>query len=77
MEDFRKKIELRKSLQSKLSDLKSSAAFVERPSINDAKFNLRVIFGNDLKDFSAQTNVFQKRNCYEKIQKYLYKIPYE
>lgn len=72
LEDFRKKIELRKSLQSKLSDLKSSAAFVERPSINDAKFNLRVIFGNDLKDFSAQTNVFQKRNCYEKIQKYLY-----
>ena len=72
LEDFREKIELRKSLQSKLSDLKSSAAFVERPSINDAKFNLRVIFGNDLKDFSAQTNVFQKRNCYEQIQKYLY-----
>ena len=72
MEDFRKKIELRKSLQSKLSDLKSSVAFVERPSINDAKFNLRVIFGNDLKDFSAQTNVFQKRNCYKQIQKYLY-----
>ena len=72
LEDFRKKIELRKSLQSKLSDLKSSAAFVERPSINDAKFNLRVIFGNDLKDFSAQTNVFQKRNCYKQIQKYLY-----
>lgn len=72
LEDFRKKIELRKSLQSKLSDLKSSAAFVERPSIKDAKFNLRVMFGNDLKDFSAQTNVFQKRNCYEQIQKYLY-----
>ena len=72
LEDFRKKIELRKSLQSKLSDLKSSVAFVERPSINDAKFNLRVLFGNDLKDFSAQTNVFQKRNCYEQIQKYLY-----
>ena len=72
LEDFRKKIELRKSLQSKLSDLKSSAAFVERPSINDAKFNLRVIFGNDLKDFSAQTNAFQKRNCYKQIQKYLY-----
>lgn len=72
LEDFREKIELRKSLQSKLSDLKSSAAFVERPSINDAKFNLRVMFGNDLKDFSAQTNVFQKRNCYEQIQKYLY-----
>ena len=72
LEDFREKIELRKSLQSKLSDLKSSAAFVERPSINDAKFNLRVLFGNDLKDFSAQTNVFQKRNCYEQIQKYLY-----
>lgn len=72
LEDFRKKIELRKSLQSKLSDLKSSVAFVERPSINDAKFNLRVIFGNDLKDFSAQTNAFQKRNCYKQIQKYLY-----
>lgn len=72
LEDFREKIELRKSLQSKLSDLKSSAAFVERPSIKDAKFNLRVLFGNDLKDFSAQTNVFQKRNCYEQIQKYLY-----
>lgn len=72
LEDFREKIELRKSLQSKLSDLKSSAAFVERPSINDAKFNLRVMFGNDLKDFSAQTNVFQKRNCYKQIQKYLY-----
>lgn len=72
LEDFQKKIELRKSLQSKLSDLKSSAAFIERPSIKDAKFNLRVMFGNDLKDFSAQTNVFQKRNCYEQIQKYLY-----
>jgi len=72
LEDFQKKIELRKSLQAQLSDLKSSAAFIERPSIKDAQFNLRVMYGNDLKDFSAQTNAFQKRNCYEQIKKYLY-----
>ena len=71
-EDFQKKIELRKSLQAKLSELKSSSAFIDRPSIKDAQFNLRVMFGNDLKDFSSQTNTFQKRNCYEQIQKYLY-----
>lgn len=72
LEDFQKKIELRKSLQAKLSELKSSSAFIDRPSIKDAQFNLRVMFGNDLKDFSSQTNTFQKRNCYEQIQKYLY-----
>ena len=49
-----------------------TSAFIDRPSIKDAQFNLRVMFGNDLKDFSSQTNTFQKRNCYEQIQKYLY-----
>ena len=41
--DFQKKIELRKTLQSKLSELKSSAAFIETPSIENTKFNLRVM----------------------------------
>lgn len=72
LENFKKKIALRKSLQAKLSELKSSAAFMEQPSIKEAKFNLRVMFGDDLKDFASQTNSFQKRNCYEQIQKYLY-----
>lgn len=71
-EDFQKKIELRKSFQAKLSELKSSGAFVEKTSIGDAQFNLRVMYGNDLKDFASQTKTFQKRNCYEQIQKYLY-----
>lgn len=71
-EDFQKKIELRKSFQAKLSELKSSGAFVEKTSIGDAQFNLRVMYGNDLKDFASQTKTFLKRNCYEQIQKYLY-----
>ena len=72
LENFKEKIELRKSLQAKLSELKSSAAFIERPSINNGQFNLRVMYGNDLKDFSAQTQTFQKRDCYDQIQNYLY-----
>ena len=71
-EDFKKKIELRKSLQAKLSELKSSAAFIETPSIKDAKFNLRVMYGTDLKDFASQTKDFQKRDCFAQIQDYLY-----
>lgn len=71
-EDFKKKIELRKSLQAKLSKLKSSAAFIETPSIKDAKFNLRVMYGTDLKDFASQTKDFQKRDCFAQIQDYLY-----
>ena len=71
-EDFKKKIELRKSLQGKLSELKSSAAFIETPSIKDAKFNLRVMYGSDLKDFASQTKDFQKRDCFAQIQDYLY-----
>lgn len=72
LEDFRQKLELRKSLQVKLSELKSSAAFVERPSIKDASLNLRVMYGNDLRDFASQTKSFQKRNCYDQIKNYLY-----
>ena len=72
VEEFQKKIEFRKSLQSKLSELKSSAAFIETPSIKDAKFNLRIIYGTDLKDFASQTKNFQKRDCFTQIQEYLY-----
>ena len=72
VEEFQKKIEFRKSLQSKLSELKSSAAFIETPSIKDAKFNLRIIYGTDLKDFASQTKDFQKRDCFTQIQEYLY-----
>ena len=72
VEEFQKKIEFRKSLQSKLSELKSSAAFIETPSIKDAKFNLRIMYGKDLKDFASQTKDFHKRDCFTQIQKYLY-----
>ena len=72
VEEFQKKIEFRKSLQAKLSELKSSAAFIETPSIKDAKFNLRIMYGTDLKDFSSQTKSFQKRDCFTQIQEYLY-----
>ena len=73
VEEFQKKIEFRKSLQSKLSELKSSAAFIETPSIKDAKFNLRIMYGKDLKDFASQTKDFHKRDCFTQIQKYLYR----
>lgn len=72
VEEFQKKIELRKLLQAKLSELKSSVAFIETPSIKDAKFNLRIMHGTELKDFSSQTKTFQKRNCFVQIQDYLY-----
>lgn len=72
LEDFQKKIELRKALQVKLSELKSSAAFIERPSIKNTQFNTRVMYGSELKDFSAKTRSFQKRNCFDQIHKYLY-----
>ena len=72
VEEFQKKIEFRKSLQSKLSELKSSAAFIETPSIKDAKFSLRIMYGKDLKDFASQTKDFHKRDCFTQIQKYLY-----
>ena len=72
LENFQKKIELRKSLQAKLSDLKSSVAFIEKPSIKNTQFNLRVMYGNDLKDFASQAKKFQKRNCYEQIHNYIY-----
>ena len=72
LDEFQKKIELRKSLQAKLSELKSSAAFIESPSIKDAKFNLRIMYGKDLKDFASQTKVFHKRDCFTQIQDYLY-----
>lgn len=72
LEEFQKKIDLRKSLQSKLSELKSSAAFIEKPSIKNVQFNLRIMYGNDMKDFASQTKSFQKRGCYEQIQQYLY-----
>ena len=72
VEEFQKKIEFRKSLQSKLSELKSSAAFIETPSIKDAKFNLRIMYGTDLKDFASQTKNFHKRDCFTQIQEYLY-----
>ena len=72
VEEFQKKIEFRKSLQSKLSELKSSVAFIETPSIKDAKFNLRIMYGTDLKDFASQTKNFHKRDCFTQIQEYLY-----
>lgn len=72
VEEFQKKIEFRKSLQSKLSELKSSAAFIETPSIKDANFNLRIMYGKDLKDFASQTKDFHKRDCFTQIQEYLY-----
>ena len=72
LDEFQKKIELRKSLQAKLSELKSSAAFIESPSIKDAKFNLRIMYGKDLKDFASQTKDFHKRDCFSQIQEYLY-----
>lgn len=72
VEEFQKKIEFRKSLQAKLSELKSSAAFIETPSIKDAKFNLRIMYGKDLKDFASQTKNFHKRDCFTQIQEYLY-----
>ena len=72
VEEVQKKIEFRKSLQSKLSELKSSAAFIETPSIKDAKFNLRIMYGKDLKDFASQTKDFHKRDCFTQIQEYLY-----
>lgn len=72
VEEFQTKIEFRKSLQSKLSELKSSAAFIETPSIKDAKFNLRIMYGKDLKDFASQTKYFHKRDCFTQIQEYLY-----
>lgn len=72
VEEFQTKIEFRKSLQSKLSELKSSAAFIESPSIKDAKFNLRIMYGQDLKDFASQTKDFHKRDCFTQIQEYLY-----
>ena len=72
VEEFQKKIEFRKSLQSKLSELKSSAAFIETTSIKDAKFNLRIMYGKDLKDFASQTKDFHKRDCFTQIQEYLY-----
>ena len=72
IEEFQKKIEFRKSLQSKLSELKSSVAFIETPSIKDAKFNLRIMYGKDLKDFASQTKDFHKRDCFTQIQEYLY-----
>lgn len=72
VEEFQKKIEFRKSLLSKLSELKSSAAFIETPSIKDAKFNLRIMYGKDLKDFASQTKDFHKRDCFTQIQEYLY-----
>lgn len=72
VEEFQTKIEFRKSLQSKLSELKSSAAFIETPSIKDAKFNLRIMYGKDLKDFASQTKKFHKRDCFTQIQEYLY-----
>ena len=72
VEEFQKKIEFRKSLQSKLSELKSSVAFIETPSIKDAKFSLRIMYGKDLKDFASQTKDFHKRDCFGQIQKYLY-----
>ena len=72
VEEFQKKIEFRKSLQSKLSELKSSVAFIETPSIKDAKFNLRIMYGTDLKDCASQTKNFQKRDCFTQIQEYLY-----
>ena len=72
VEEFQKKIEFRKSLQAKLSELKSSAAFIETPSIKDAKFNLRIMYGKDLKDFASQTKDFHKRDCFTQIQEYLY-----
>ncbi len=70
--DFQKKIELRKTLQSKLSELKSSAAFIETPSIENTKFNLRVMYGKNLKDFASQTKAFQKRDCFVQLENYLY-----
>ncbi len=70
--DFQKKIELRKTLQSKLSELKSSAAFIETPSIENTKFNLRVMYGKNLKDFASQTKNFQKRDCFAQLENYLY-----
>ena len=72
LDEFQKKIELRKSLQAKFSELKSSAAFIESPSIKDAKFNLRIMYGKDLKDFASQTKDFHKRDCFTQIQDYLY-----
>ena len=72
VEEFQKKIAFRKSLQSKLSELKSSVAFIETPSIKDAKFNLRIMYGTDLKDFASQTKKFQKRDSFTQIQEYLY-----
>ena len=72
IDEFRKKIELRKCLQAKISELKSSSVYIKKPSIQDSDFNLRLLYGEDLKEFAGKAKDFLKRDCITQIENYLY-----
>lgn len=71
-EDVKNKIALRKELQGKLNELKTSSGYVNKPRIEDTSFETKVTFGEDLSTFASSAKEYKKRDCYNQIEKYIY-----
>ncbi len=68
--ELQEKIELRKSLTKQLKILKNT--FQRDKNINKNEFKTNVFIGEDLKEFVDVVKTYRKRECFDKIQDYIY-----
>ena len=69
---IKNKIALRRDLQAKLNEIKTSSGYINKPKIEDAVFETKVTFGDNLSVFASATREYKKRDCYNQIEKYIY-----
>lgn len=73
--EFTKKIELRKSLEKELKELKINLK--SNLKNNNLKFTTNIKIGEELKNYIEIVKNYQKRNCFRDIQSYLYNNIYD
>ena len=74
LEDLQKKIEKRRKLQSKLKTFEKEVPKMK--NIPVTQFNTKVSAGEELLQMTETVKEYEKRDCYNKIQKFL-KLPAE
>lgn len=70
IDDFKSKIILRKELESKLVSLKKQLN--DNKKIEKIIFNSYVITGNELEKFVKNVEKYKKRECFSKLNEYIY-----
>lgn len=73
--EITKKIELRKSLKKELKELKIN--FNSNLKTNNLKFITNIKIGEELKNYIEIVKKYKKRDCFIKIQDYLYNNIYD